>query len=134
MKRLALALLVAFGLSGCAQLGQALQVGSLVTASYTNPVTPTMLYQAENGAIIVVAGLGAYKKACIQGAADVNCKANVQKIQVYTRQIRTLLPSLRTFVRNNDQINAVTVYNEIVSLIASVKTTAAQSGVPMGGV
>jgi len=133
MKKL-LALALVLGLAGCAQLGQALQVGSLVTASYTNPVTPTMLYQVENGAIIIVAGLGAYKKACLQGVADVNCKANVRKIQVYTKQVRALLPSLRTFVKANDQINAVTVYNEIVSLIGQVKTTAASSGVPMGGV
>ena len=134
MKRILAVALLAFGLAGCAQLQQAWQAGALVTASYTNPVTKDQLYQAENALTIAFAGLNAYKKSCALGAADTHCKDNVAKIQAYTRRIPPLLAQLRTFVKTNDQINAVVVYNQIVQLVTNLKAEAVASGVPVGGV
>lgn len=117
MKIVAMALLA--GLGGCAQLQQAT---SFVTTGVTNPITKTQLYEVENGATVAFAGLNAYKQTCISGAIPDSCKTTIRTIQVYTKQIATLLPTLRNFVRQNDQVNAPIVYNTIINLIAQVKT------------
>jgi uncharacterized protein YceK len=133
MKKLVLALVLALGLTGCASIQGAFQAGQLLTASYTNPVTREMLYNAENALIVAFAGLNAYKKSCLAGAAEANCRGNIARIQVYTRQIPPLLTQLRKFVKANDQVNAVIVYNEVVDLIARFKAVAVEAGVPVGG-
>jgi hypothetical protein len=133
MKKLALVLLVALGIGGCAQLQALTGAISLSSTTYSNPVTLDKLYAAENSMIVAFAALGAYKQACSQGVADVNCKANVRKIQAYTRQLPPMLSQVRAFVKNNDQINAVIVYNEVVSLVTNLKSAAVAAGVPMGG-
>lgn len=133
MKRFVLVLALALGLAGCAGVQQAFQAGQLLTASYTNPVTKEQLYQVENAAIVVFAGLNAYRQSCLAGAVEVRCRENIRKVQAYTRQIPPLLSRLRTFVKQNDQINAVVIYNQIVGLIGDVKKVAAEIGAPMGG-
>ena len=133
MRKLLAACLLALSLAGCAQLQAALQAGSLITATINNPVTPDRLNAVENTMIIAFAGLNAYKQACLKGAADVNCRSNIAAIQAYTRRIPPLLTQLRLFVRMNDQVNAIVVYNQIQGLIAAFKSTAATAGVPMGG-
>lgn len=117
MKIVAMALLV--GLGGCAQLQQAT---NFATVGVANPITKTQLYEIENGATVAIAGLNAYKQTCISGAIPDTCKTTIRTIQVYTRQIATLLPTLRNFVRQNDQVNAPIVYNTITNLISQVKT------------
>lgn len=129
MQRIFLVVALAIGLSGCAGLGTGI---SLITKSVANPVTTSDLYQAESGFRIVVAGLAAYKKACAQNAADKNCRANVATIQTYTRQIPPYLTQIRTFLRNNDQINAINTYNALTALIAQARTTAVNLGVNIG--
>lgn len=111
-------LILAIGLGGCAQLQQAT---SFATTGVANPITRTQLYEVENGATVVFAGLNAWKQSCIQGAIPVSCKDNIRTVQVYTRQIKALLPTLRNFVRQNDQVNAPIVYNTILDLITKVK-------------
>jgi hypothetical protein len=141
MKTLAIALTVAaISLGGCAGELATLQSDisavtsgiSLVTKSVTNPVTTTDLYEIESSISIGFTALKAYKQACADGAADKNCKANVAAIQVYTRQIQPYLTQLRGFVKNNDQIDATTVYNQLVTLYGNAKTTAANLGVNLG--
>lgn len=99
------------------------------TASIANPVTPTMLYDVENGMTIAFAGLGAYKRSCIAGSIPVSCRASIGKIQAYTRQIKPYLAQLRTFVRTNDQVNAVVVYNTLMGLISGFKAEAAAANI-----
>lgn len=116
-------------LTHCAQLQTALEVANFTTASVANPVTPAMLNNLENAAIVVFAGLNAYRQSCVQGAIPASCKTIIRQMQVYTRQIPPALTQLRAFVRNNDQVNAVIVYNSVANLIASLKTTAVQNNV-----
>ena len=123
---LAATLACTLGFGGCATI-------QAITSSTTNPVTPERLYQVENAMIVAVAGLNAYRQSCLKGVADVNCRKNIAAIQVYTRRIPPLLTQARTFVRNNDQVNAIVVYNQIMTLIANFKSTAAAAGVPIGG-
>jgi len=132
MKKLALALVVALGLSGCAQLSQVMQTGSLITQSYSNPVTRQHLYEAENAMIVAISGLQVYKKTCAQGVITGNCRATVGKIQVYTRKLPPLLTQVRAFVRNNDQVNAIVVFNEFVAVFQAMRQEAIANGV--GGV
>lgn len=112
-------LALALALGGCAQFQAAT---SFVTTGVANPITRTQLYEIENGATVAMAGLNAYKQTCISGAIPDSCKTTIRTIQVYTRQIATLLPTLRNFVKQNDQVNAPIVYNTITNLIAQVKS------------
>lgn len=136
MKKILAVLLVSASLGGCAgftEKFQALSAGlSLVTKTVTNPVTKNEEAQIELAMNAVIDGLRAYKQACINGTADKNCKDNVAQIQVYTRQIKPLIIQLRTFVDNNDQINASVIYNQLVSLYTNVKSVAANLGVKIG--
>lgn len=132
MKKIAAVLLLAFGLTGCAQLQTAFNVISSSTASISNPVTPDMLNNVENGAIIAFAGLKAYKQSCVQGAIPPSCRATIQKIQVYTRKLPPLLATLRAFVRSNDQVNAVIAYNTVIQLITDFKAVATANSIPTG--
>ena len=136
MKRLAIVAVLSLGLSGCANLGP---IVTFATTGVGNPVTPDMVYRAEQTMIIAVSGLKAYKNACIARTIAQTCRGTIQQLQVYTRQLCATfvnrrcatgaLPDLRTFVRSNDQINAVKAYNLVTGLLASFKSTAVNAGV-----
>lgn len=112
MKKL-LVLVLALSLGGCVTDNLALNLITAVkavTVGVDNPVTKSDLNAFENSMIVAFAGLNAYKKACIRGAADVNCRANVAKVQVYTRKLPAALATTRGFVKSGDQVNAVKAY------------------------
>lgn len=133
MKKFLIIVGLAFSVAGCAQL-QAIDNGiSLATASITNPVTKTKEAQIELAFDTGVQVLLTYKRACVAGSADVNCKANIRAIQVYTRQAGPMIAQLRSFVDNNDQVNAIVVYNQLTNLYVNFKTAAANVGVNVGG-
>lgn len=117
--------LVALPLGGCAVLDTI----STATKSIDNPVTRTDLYNLENAMIVAFAGLETYRRSCLAGAADSNCRENIKNIQFYTRQIPPILKSLRAFVKNNDQVNAVIAYRAVQDLITSFKAAAAANNV-----
>ena len=132
MKRIILALTLSLSLAGCANL-QAITDGiSLATKSIANPVTPADEAQVEVALGAAIDLLKAYKQACVQGTADKNCRANVAQIQAYTIQVKPLVAQLRSFVDNNDQINAAVVYNQLKALYVNVKATATQRGINLG--
>jgi hypothetical protein len=130
-KFLAIAM-VALSLGGCAQLSAISGGLSLVTKTIQNPVTETELYQIEASIRILTEALLTYRRACIAGSADLRCRENIEAIQPYTKQVPTLLTQLRQFVRTNDQINAVVIYNQLTQLYTNVKSSAAQLGIPLG--
>jgi len=132
MKRLALVLVVAVGLGGCAQLQAVTQGISLVTKTVTNPVTKEEEAKIELAMDTALQLLLTYRRACIAGNADVNCKANIRMLQPYTRAAVPLLRQLRSFVDNNDQINASVVYNQLTSLYVNLKTAAQSVGINVG--
>lgn len=133
MKKALAVVLVTLTLGGCAQL-QAVSGGlSLVTKSIANPVTENELYQIEASVNILAKGILAYRRACVAGNADVNCRANLLAIQPYTKELDVYLPQLRRFVRTNDQLNAASVYNTMVELYGNAKQTALRLGVNLGG-
>lgn len=132
MRKIALALVLAIGLGGCAQL-TAIESGlSLATKSITNPVTKDELYKLESAVQVGFIALNTYKRSCAQGLVDKSCRANVAAIQQYTRQIPPYLAQLRSFVRANDQVNASVVYNQLVTLYGNAKNTATAFGVKFG--
>lgn len=132
MRKLAAILLVSLSLAGCAQL-QAIQGGlSLVTKSVANPVTENELYQIEASLQILMTGLVTYRRACLAGNADKNCRSNILAIQPYTKEVPVYLTQLRTFVKSGDQINAANTYNLLVALYGNAKDTAVRLGVNVG--
>lgn len=123
-------LILSLLLSACSQLQTA---ESLLTTGVKNPVTPQRLYEAENAAIVLFAGLNAYKQTCVSGVIPPSCKDTIAAIQVYTRQLKPRLRTLRAFVRQNDQVNAITAYSVIQQLMAGAKSTASANGANIGG-
>lgn len=132
MKKLLAVVMVTLALGGCAQLSAVGTGISLVTKSVANPVTENELYEIEASVNIAVKALLAYRRACLAGSADKNCRANVAAIQRYTRELPPYLTQLRTFVRTNDQLNAANTYNTLVAVFTQAKQTAANFGVNLG--
>lgn len=124
MKKIIIIAALAISLGGCAEsqkFWSKVETGvSLLTSSVTNPVTPARLAEVEASISVIFTGLKTYKTACVQGLADTNCKANIAAIQVYTRQVPPLLTQLRAFVKNNDQVNASVIYNQVQQLITNI--------------
>ena len=79
-------------------------------------------------------GLNTYKRLCLSKVINKSCRGVITAIQVYTKQIEIQLPVLRKFVKENDQVNAVQVYNLVMDAINQAKATAAANKVPMGDV
>jgi len=132
VRRIFLVLALSLSLSGCATI-QAIETAfQLGTASIANPVTKDRLNQMESAIILVFAGLNAWKQSCQQGLIPADCRNQIAEVQVYTRQIPPYLSQLRAFVKNNDQVNATVVFNNITNLVGTVKSQAAARGVTIG--
>lgn len=132
MRRILASMAVVLALSGCAQLQTLQNIAKFATATITNPVTKEMEAQIELGFDAALQILLSYRRACIAGTADVNCRRNIEIIQPYTRQAKPLIAQLRNFVDNNDQVNAVVAYNQLVALYGNLKTSAAAVGMNIG--
>ncbi len=101
---------------------------SLGSASTTNPITPTRLNQMESAARVLFASLNAWRASCVQGVINQDCTQQIRTVQVYTLQIKPYLSQLRAFVKNNDQVNAVVVWNQLTDVIATVRSQASAAG------
>lgn len=123
---------IVLSLGGCAQLQAVSQGISLATKTITNPVTKEEEAKIELAMDTALQLLLTYRRACIAGNADVNCKANIRMLQPYTRAAVPLLAQLRSFVDNNDQINASVVYNQLTALYVNLKAAAQSVGVNVG--
>lgn len=144
MRKMLFLVPVILSLCGCAGLAeQALQLPTgVLTQSVQNPITRAHLYRLENGLIVGVSALNSYKRLCEQKVIGPQCITVVQRLQVYVARARPALRSLRTFVRNNDQVNARVVYNTLANVISEFRTEAATAGInlpplpalPAGGV
>ena len=130
-KFLAMAI-VALSLGGCAEFQALRGTVALGTASVNNPITPAREAQIEAAIDAGVQALLAYRRACLAGTADVNCRQNIRLAQPYTVQLKKLVVRLRTFVDNNDQVNAIVVFQQIVPLYEVMKSIAATAGVNIG--
>lgn len=132
MRKLLAVCLVTLSLGGCAALQNIQDAVSIGTASYTNPVTPPRLRQIEAGVSLVFTGLNTWKQSCRQGLINQNCQKQIEAVQVYTRKLPPYLTQLREFVKNDDQVNAVVVYNNISKLITTVKAQATAANITIG--
>jgi len=132
MKKLLLVAVVALGLGGCATIDAIGNGLSLATKSIANPVTKTNEAQIELAIDAAIVALKGYKQACVAGTADKPCRDNIAAIQAYTRQMPPLIAQLRSFVDNNDQINAAVAYNQLAALYSNFKTTATNLGYNVG--
>ena len=132
MKKLLIVAALGLSLGGCAQL-QMIGTGiSLATKSITNPVTKSDEAKIELAFDTAVQVMLTYKKACVAGTVDKNCKANIALVQPYTRQAKPLVAQLRSFVDTNDQINATVVYNQLTTLYSNLKSAATNVGINVG--
>lgn len=135
MRKLFIIPLLCLSLGGCASLPSihaietAIQLG---TATVANPVTKQRLYQMESAVTIVFTGLNTWKVQCRAGTIPVACKDQIAHVQVFTRQIPPYLRQLRAFVKNDDQVNAVLIFNRLTDTISVIKATAAANNQKIG--
>lgn len=101
----------------------------LGTATAANPVTKERSQKIQAGATLVFVGMNAWRDACEAGTINASCVEQIRAVQIYTMQIPPYLTQLRKFVRNNDQVNASVVFNQVVELIGIVRGKAAENGV-----
>jgi len=132
MRKILIVLALTLSVAGCAQLQTLQSLAHFSTATISNPVTKEMEAQIELGFDAAIQILLSYRRACIAGNADVNCRRNIEVIQPYTRQAKPLIVQLRSFVDNNDQVNAVVAYNQLVGLYGNLKASAAAVGMNVG--
>lgn len=119
MKRLLIVCTLALSLGGCGTLQDAF---TYATTPVT--VTPTMVYQIENGLKVATAGLVSYRRLCIQKVIDPvtrNCRSTILKIQPYTMAARTAIVELRAAVAANDQVTALRAFDTLRTLIANIQ-------------
>lgn len=123
MRRIAIVFL-ALSLAGCAgDFSRSVLVGGAsITAPVDNPVTPQRLSQVEESLRLAMSGLVGYRRLCIAKAIPQTCRDTILKIQPYTKLAATEVKRLRTFVRQNDQINAIKVFGSLQGLIADINT------------
>jgi len=136
MRRLKLAaalVAVSLALGGCQFFSKLQTFAELGTASVQNPVTRERLQKIEAGAVLVFQAMNSWRDACEAGTINANCREQIRAVQVYTMQIPPYLRELRAFVRKNDQVNAIVVFNQITDLIGIVKGKAAENGVVIQG-
>lgn len=131
MRKVLAVCLITLSLGGCAQLQQLQNLSDIATATVANPVTPDRLKQVESGALLVFKGLNLWKKSCSERLINETCNKQIEQVQVYTRQIQPYIFQLREFVKKDDQVNAVSVYNRVMGLIKTVKSQAIANGVGM---
>jgi hypothetical protein len=131
MRKIILVLALSLSLAGVGCAPQ-LAVLSAATKTIDNPVTKNDLFQIEASIKLVTTGLKTYRRLCLQDAVDKNCRSNIEAIQPYSSQVYPLLAELSSFVRTNDQINAIVVYKRLVNIYTSITTEAAARGISLG--
>jgi hypothetical protein len=129
MRKIIIVLALSLSLGGCQFFSKLQTFADLGTASISNPVTRERLQQIEAGAVLVFTGMNAWRDACEAGTINASCRDQIRTAQIYTLQIPPYLKELRGFVRKNDQVNAIVVFNQVVDLIGIVKGEAASHGV-----
>ena len=133
MKKTIIAVVLSLSLGGCAAFQSFVdttqKVVTAATVGIDNPVTPKVLYEAELTMKVATDGLVAYRRACLGKTIPVSCRGVIVKLQVYTKQMPRALATVRGFVRNNDQVNALTAYRTFQNLVSDFKQVAATNGV-----
>jgi hypothetical protein len=132
MRKIFIVLALTVSLGACGTIKNIETAVQLGTASVANPVTATRLNQMESAVTIVFAGLKAWKTSCQQGLLPATCRDQIYQVQVFTRKVPVYLAQLRSFVKNNDQVNATVMFNQLTSLIGAIKSQAAANGVNVG--
>ena len=117
-----LVLVLGLALAGCSTVRTAV-------VGIDNPVTIERMYQVEQAAIVVVAALNTYKSLCANGSIPARCREVVAQMQSFTRPAAATLANLRTYFRNNDQLNAINAYKTLVQLLADARSVASMNGV-----
>lgn len=138
MKKIILALALVIPLSGCAGFTElALNLPSgILTTSVQNPVRNNELAAIEDSVIIArilardYINLGVCKKGqspTVQQPCAL--RSVVLKIQSVDRKISLVLPSLRSFVKNNDQINAKSAIVAIKNAVTEIHALLNKQGI-----
>ncbi len=127
-KVVAKALLVLFmvstlSLGGCTKQFEVLQIAvQEALTPRTNPITQADLHEVEKGLVVAATGLNLYKQLCIRKAIDISCRETIAYLQkTYTRPAKIVLANLRKFVKENNQVSALSAYNTLKQIMDDLK-------------
>lgn len=113
-------------LTGCATFEAATGIPSSVfTTTIQNPVGLRELSDVEKGYQAALGIANVYVELCrSRQIARASCRPVVTRIQSYVSQAHNALVSLRSFVRNNDTVNAVSAYAAVRKAISDFQGSA----------
>lgn len=129
MKKI-LVLVLALALGGCEEFKRFADAIPAITQGIEQPISRDTLADVESGFIVVFAALNAYKESCVRKAIPQSCKNVIEQMQAYTVMLPPLIRNLRMFVKNNDQVNALTVYRTVTGLMDDLKQVGRSANVP----
>lgn len=99
-------------------------------ASINNPVSRTTLVTSESAYGVALSAAVAYRKLCADKViARVTCAPVVLKLQNADRKVQVALSNLRTFVKNNPTVDAVSLVNAVSAAVADFQAIASANGV-----
>lgn len=120
MRKLALAIVVAFGLSGCASFVDS--IGNVISG-IANPVSTTTLYQAE---LVFDASLKTFnelKALCVKRVLPSRCRTYVVQGQGLIRQAYAADIAARNFVKNNPTLDPTNIVQAFVGVVSQFNAT-----------
>lgn len=125
-----LILVLALGLGACEPFDRFASVIGPATVGIEQPISRDTLADVESGFIVVFAALNAYKESCVRKVIPQSCRNVIEQMQAYTVMLPPLIRNLRMFVKNNDQVNALTVYRTVTGLMDDLKAVGRNANVP----
>lgn len=135
MRKIILLAAVALSLSGCAGTS-ILSGGGSLTATVTNPFTGNDLYAVENGYHIALVGIAKYRalgqcRASQVATLAAPCYRHAAMVAIVDaeRKAHAAMVQLRTFVRNNPNISALSLIEAAKDAISNIAQVANANGV-----
>jgi len=119
MKRISVIFALSIALAGCAGIG-----------SVTNPVTRTDLVSAESAYGVALSAAVGYRKLCADKAiARATCAPVVLKLQRADQKVQVALKNLRSFVRDNPTVDAISLVTAVKDAVSDFQVIASANGV-----
>lgn len=131
------AVAASLGLGGCATIDRTFGthlslISSTLTTTVQNPVGPAQLAEVENAYGIALSAAIAYRKLPLCSAiVQLPCsnRTVVLELQSLDRTVQAALRAARTFVRNNQTVNAASALQALEVAITDFQSVAQQNGV-----
>lgn len=121
MKRIALALVIAFGLAACDPI-----TIPNPFQTYQNPISASNLYEANLAYDAALKAFNKMKSLCARRVIPNTCRTYVIKGQQIIPQAENARKTARDFIRNNPTLDATSLVRAFTGLVGNLQVFAAQ--------